>query len=122
MIVKSGGATLKTADSADSVFVGHLVTNQPLLTEAKGSFCRSYCAGHSRTRVTLWSPWASGPRHRKRGWEGRGSGTGGTLSSPGRGVKGKICLKGASCPPGSETGVWRGKWGGGGDLISPAQP
>ena len=59
MIVKPGGATLKTADSADHVFVGHLVTNQPL-TEAKGSSCHSYCAGHSRARVTLWSPWAGG--------------------------------------------------------------
>lgn len=59
MIVKPGGVTLKTADSADHVLAGHLVTNRPL-TEAKGSSCHPYCAGHSRARVTLWSPWASG--------------------------------------------------------------
>lgn len=80
MIVKPGGATLKTADSADSVFVGHLVTNQPL-TAAKCSSCHSYCAGHSRTRVTLWSLWASGPQHTKYGWEGKGSVSQGMLSS-----------------------------------------
>lgn len=74
---------LKTADSADSVFVGHLVTNQPL-TEAKCSSCHSYCAGHSRTRVTLWSSWASGPQGTKRGWEGRGTVSTGMLSSPER--------------------------------------
>lgn len=108
MIVKPGGATLKTADSADSVFGGHLVTNQPL-TEAKCSSCHSFCAGHSRTRVTLWSPWASGPQRHKRGGEGRGSGTEGMLSCPGRGVEGKMCPEGASSPPGCEASVWRGK-------------
>lgn len=72
VIVKPGGAAPKTADPADSVFAGHLVTNQ-LLTEAKCSSCHSYCAGHSSTRVTLWSLWASGPQHTETGWETRGS-------------------------------------------------
>lgn len=67
---KAEEGQLKTADSADNVFVGHLVTNQPL-TEAKCSSRHPYCAGHSRTRVTLWSSWASGPQGSKRGWERR---------------------------------------------------
>lgn len=104
------------------MFAGHLVTNQPL-TEAKGSSCHSYCAGHSRTRVTLWSPWASGPQRCKRGWAARGSGTHGMLSSPGTGPQGRICLQGASCPLSSEAGVWRGqgtRWGTGG--VGPSLP
>lgn len=42
-----------------TVFAGYLVSNRPL-TEAKCPSCHPYCVGHSRTRVTLWSPWASG--------------------------------------------------------------
>lgn len=92
MIVKQGEATPKTADSADSVFVGHLVTNQPL-TEAKCSSCPSYCAGHSRTRVTLWSPWASGPQHTQSGWERRWLIREEMLSSPEEGSRERFVSK-----------------------------
>lgn len=92
----------RAADSADSVLVEHLVTNQ-LLTAAQGSSCHPYWAGHSRTRVTPWSSWASGPLGAERGWEARGEqtlcpcrkGLWETLVSqllvPGEGQRGLIC-------------------------------
>lgn len=98
----------KTADSADHVFVGHLVTNQPL-TEAKGSFCHSYCAGHSRARVTLWSLWASGATALSAWLGGVGAQVQKRCSPPqGEGSR-EDASRGASCPPGSGIGVWRGK-------------
>lgn len=52
---KARRPTQKTADFADNVLVGHLVSNQPV-TGGQTSARSRHCAGHSWGRVTPWSP------------------------------------------------------------------